>query len=287
MIKWGRRGHDVLLAALFLALSPTLSGCSSDDEADSGVNGMHPVVLTTEMAGMTRATIANNTFVAGNLVNLRQGTTSKTYKMSNATTMVVNSGEPFYWKWNEDSYTFDAWSYGNNTTPALTMDLSDQSSGSNNEFLYAPKKTIGWKTTSKSLTFYHQLAHIVLNITYDRTPTTTNVVIGSASMSNKGTFTIPSSGNYGTWTTTSSGTIKPKVETAKTKYSAVIFPTASYTGVLFTITTSGTNFGGTFPYSVSAAKFEVGKEYTYNIKVENDLITVTKANVTVNPWQSE
>lgn len=317
MIKWGQRGHDALLAALLLALSPTLSGCSSDDEADDAPAARIPIHFSANIGGgedddaTSRATMdGTGTAWAGNeLVRIQLDSKgSLPYKVANTTNYPLTAtGTPYYWYPvpATHDYALKAWSFGNTTDPGTTVpgsfSIATNQNTTNKELLYGYGTLTygGTPTTTRSITFYHQLAQVKVILKYQEAYSSTNtwsrvksITYGTASngVYASGTFTAPTSGNFGTWSSQSgSAAITPKtlVNTAGAEqYSAVLIP-GSYAGkVLFAITLNdGTTNGITFIYTApSGTTFDAGKTYTYTVTVDD--VKIRFSHVTVTSWTS-
>lgn len=321
MIKWGRRGHDALLAALLLALSPTLSGCSSDDGAEDAPSARIPIHFSANIGGgeddnaSSRATMdgTGTAWAGGEHVRIQlDDKASLQYTVgtdkSSLSQTTTGAANVYYWYPVPAShdYAMKAWSFGNTTDPGTTVpssfSIATDQNGTNTELLYA-HQTIsygGTPTSKTAITFYHQLAQIIVKVTYKEaynatsTPWSKVASITYGSSSSKlplsGTYVAPTSGNYGSWTksTTDMGVITPKTTTATAGaevYSAVIIPGSYAAGqVLFAITLSD-NKSSTFLYALpSATTFNAGSSYTYNVTVDDVKIRFT--GITVNNWAS-
>ncbi len=321
MIKWGQRGHDALLAALLLALSPTLSGCSSDDEADDAPAARIPIHFSANIGGgeddeaTSRVTMdgTGTAWAGGEHVRIQlDDKASLQYTVgsdkSSLSQTTAGAANVYYWYPVPAShdYAMKAWSFGNTSDPGTTVPssftIATDQNGTNTELLYA-HQTISYGSTPTSktaITFYHQLAQVIVKVTYKEAYNATStpwskvasITYGSSlsKLPLSGTYVAPTSGNYGSWTksTTDMGVITPKTTTATAGaevYSAVLIPGSYAAGqVLFAITLSD-NKSSTFLYTLpSATTFNAGSSYTYNVTVDDVKIRFT--GITVNNWAS-
>jgi hypothetical protein len=319
MINWGRRGHDVLLAAFLVLLSPTLSGCSGDDEADETPSARIPIHFSANIGGgedddaTSRATMdgTGTAWAGGEHVRIQlDDKASLQYTVgtdkSSLSQTTAGAANVYYWYPVPAShdYAMKAWSFGNTTDPGTTVpssfSIATDQNGTNTELLYA-HQTIsygGTPTSKTAITFYHQLAQVIVKVTYKEPYNATStswskvasITYGSSSskLPLSGTYVAPTTGNYGSWTksTTDMGVITPKTTTATAGaevYSAVLIPGSYAAGqVLFAITLSD-NKSSTFLYALpSATTFNAGSSYTYNVTVDDVKIRFT--GITVNNW---
>lgn len=322
MIKWGRRGHDALLAALLVLLSPTLSGCSGDDEADEAPSARIPIHFSANIGGgedndaTSRATMdGTGTAWAGNeLVRIQLDSKgSLPYKVANTTNYpLIATGTPYYWYPVPAShdYALKAWSYGNTSDPGTTVpgsfSIATNQNTTNKELLYGYGTLTygGTPTTTRHITFYHQLAQVKIVLKYAEAYNSStapwskvkSITYGTSSskLPLNGTFTASattSATSFGTWAQGSTtGVITPKTLSSTAgseQYSAVLIP-GSYAGKqLFAITLDdGTTNGSTFVYTApTGTTFDAGKTYTYTVTVDD--VRIRFSSVTVKAWTSE
>lgn len=323
MIKWGRRGHDALLAALLVLLSPTLSGCSGDDEADEAPSARIPIHFSANIGGgedndaTSRATMdgTGTAWAGGEHVRIQLDDkaslqyTVSTDKSSLSQT-AAGAANVYYWQSIPASYYLKAWSYGTTGDPGTSVPTSftvaTNQNTTNTELLYAAQTiTYGGTPTSKNtITFYHQLAQVKIVLQYAEAYNSStapwskvkSITYGTSSskLPLNGTFTAPattSATSFGTWTQgTTTGVITPKTLSSTAgseQYSAVLIP-GSYAGKqLFAITLNdGTTNGTTFIYTApSGTSFDAGKTYTYTVTVDD--VRIRFSSVTVKEWTSE
>lgn len=207
--------------------------------------------------------------------------------------LTYNGTDGFYWKSQSEEVNIRAWSYGDGSTSTADPDErsltlpKDQSSGSP-ELLYSPlQENISYATghSGISLTMYHQLARIVVNVVYESGSSLTSIRIGdgSATIPRTATFHKPAPGNtIGSWDDfgTETDQIIPKEETANTCYSAVLIPWTYAANTKFFVITIGTE---TFAYKLGEAlELEAGKQYNYTVTVKNKAIVVS--GCTISDW---
>jgi hypothetical protein len=278
------------LSALCLTVI-TLTACGSDGESNT-LGTARPLVVAANVNGATRASIAD-TWDGRELVALKIGSDTYQYRVTSSTDATLQSvvdGNMFYWQPVPSSYTVTAWSYGNSTdysaTPPTTFALNVNQNSGNKELLYVNNQAIYYSASRvPEVYFYHQLAKVVVNITYKTSTTISTITFGTdaSKLPLTGNFTAPSEVgvNYGEWTFgENTGTIIPKTETANEKYSAILIP-GDYSGKeLFSITIAdGTQFVYTVPGSLTLAP---GNVYVYNIVVDD--VKITFSGVQVTDW---
>ncbi len=206
--------------------------------------------------------------------------------------LTYNGTDGFYWKSQSEEVNIRAWSYGDGSTSTADPDgrsltlPKDQSSGYQ-ELLYSPlQENISYATghSGISLTMYHQLARIVVNVVYESGSSLTSIRIGdgSATIPRTATFHKPATGNtIGSWDDfgTETDQIIPKEETANT-YSAVLIPwTYAANTKLFVIKIDN----GTYVYKLDDDfELEAGTQYSYTVTVNKTGLSVTSA--TVSAW---
>ena len=148
------------------------------------------------------------------------------------------------------------------------------------ELLYtSPVDTYSYGTDGIiGLKLYHQLARLVINISYDLGNSLDEIFIGdglTAVIPTTGKFNRPATGKTtGTWPEENMGTehgkIIPKTETANTCYSAVLIPTTYTENTKFIVINMDDD---TFAYTLDGdIELQAGKQYTFSLTVKNGLI---------------
>ena len=251
--------------------------------------------MVVERQGTTRSTTAidgSGAFSTGDLVAVavtRNATeTIKLYRVkSDGGLEYAGSDEPFVWKSATETVSVRAWSYGTSTQDAYTLvkpedyDYSletDQQTNDYHELLYCKAANKSYSSSPLTLTFYHQLTRLVINVSHEQTGalSVTSACIGTVPITAR--FSVPTgSSNVGTWNIGSTnGTITPNEEATPVNgyqktYSVIIFP-ATYTkdSQLFTLT----NSEGNFVYSItesSGQTLAAGNQYQYSITVKDGI----------------
>lgn len=193
-----------------------------------------------------------------------------------------------YWTSTGDQKFIRAW-YRGDGSKDLPGDYSvqeDQSSGDNYEksdFLYA-HATIGFRDQTKKLTFYHQLAKVVVNIRKSE-EVKFDIRTVEAIVIKTGNFTLlPVESSYGSWNSnTTERNIKLKnvqpankadfgsgEEDALASYEAIVIPQTidNYTSQdLFSIIVDGYNNDFYYERPDTAITWKPGHVYTYNITI--------------------
>lgn len=227
------------------------------------------------------------------------GNNSLTYQ-KDADGTFATSG--FDWLSTSETVSIRAWSDGKTTpaTPVVDPDnniftIETTQNGDVKELLYSKSTDYYYGTDgSINIPLYHQCARIVVKINDDKagTPTIADITIGHDSEGNKiptsGTFAKPGSGNLGSWSSQGNlDVITPKLETTVTGYdyiySAVVIPGD---GTIYQANKRLINIKigeEWFVYRLpSATPIEPGKQYTFDITVKNQTISVT--GCTINNW---
>ena len=256
-------------------------------------SGQKVKIAVTGVSGSSRSTTAEET---------------KAYAVSNTSTGQLGiSSAPFFWMNTAENISVRAWSYGTTDTPAdipttganagkLDFTIrTDQSAATDDyELLYGPAASYGYSThrAGFGIDLYHQLARVIINLKRDNTSDAiSSVTIGDGTTANlptTGTFTVPTTGNVGTWAsqTTNVSTITPRAITPAVSgyeytYTAILMPGTYAQGTkLIKIVTAQ---GSLYYTLASALTMAPGQQYTFNVGVRNQQITVTS---TVSNWGS-
>lgn len=277
-----------------------LAGCTQDKLADASQGemlpeGKYPVTFTAtglEIAPTSRAT-ADGTWDGTEAVAVKIGSEVKNYVADGSgasTTLKAAKGViPFYWKSTNENKDVSAWYCGteyNASLPSSWMVKPDQSSDENyqkSDFLYA-KGTLSFNG-NQSLTFYHQVAKVVVHVlSGDETPTNMNIT----EMKANNMWTAPTEdNNYGSGDVNSPSDITPhkfdageitlpsnSKATPLASYKFLIVPQAvNKDQALFTITVEGYN---KFVYTpTKESEWKAGTEYTYYITIKGNKVTAT------------
>lgn len=291
-------------ASLLLAIATiaTLVSCSNENDVSDGdrlPDGKYPVTFTAtglEVMPTTRAT-AEGTWNGNEAVAVKIGSEVKKYTAQNSGTTTTLEGtdteNKYYWESKSD-IDVSAWHLGSgyNTLPTLWYVNTNQSGNDGidgyqqSDFLYAhgPLSFDG----SKSLTFYHQTARVVVNILKSEvTGNITDVVIGSdKNLVIGANYEAPTGSNtIGTWNLRSDeGVIQMKktatptdrTDDVKETYAALVIP-QDMSEKKFIAVTINANDTYYFTPKTNEANLLGGKQYTYDITVTNGYLEVTMA----------
>ena len=252
--------------------------------------------MSVERTAQTRVTTDIDgvaTFTEGDLVAVavtRSGGSEvvKLYRVKNDGSLEYAGGDnnPFVWKSASETVSLRAWSYGTSTNLSYTLTApetrdytleTDQQNNGYRELLYCKAANKSHSENPISLTFYHQLTRIVVNVNHEQTGSLSinSASIGGNSFPIAAGFTVPEgNSNVGTWTTRATyNSITPKTENTQSgyqrTYSVVIFPkTYVKDSKIFTIS----NDDGNYTYSINEAEGQeltAGNQYNYTITVKN------------------
>ena len=283
-----------------------LAGCTQDKLADASQGemlpeGKYPVTFTAtglEIAPTSRAT-ADGTWTTGDKVAVKVKDESEVKEYTAAdgsgasTTLKAAEGViPFYWKSTDETKDVSAWYCGTGYNASLPTTWSvqpDQGSDGNyqkSDFLYA-KGTLSFNG-NKSLTFYHQVAKVVVNIRkYGVTAAVGSIKSVRIKAISQGTFQVNVGGNYRLSASGSSyeaitpKTINPNAnvvfetgkvgEPALASYQALVIPQVLGTNTPIEIQIEGYD---TFTYPPTGS-WEGGTQYTYNLTIDGKKVTAT------------
>ena len=220
--------------------------------------------------------------------------TQQTYTVASGGVMTKIDETDAFWQANDEVKAIRAWYDADNSSATTLSDdhsvMTDQSGDgyAQSDFLFA-QQTAKYPNdnSSVSLSFYHQVAKVKVNILKgDETPaglSVTGLTIGGIATS--GTFTAPVLGGttttpLGTWSVTEQNqNITPHAVTATgdntlATYEALVIPqTVSGNTRLFTIAATGYS---DFVYTpTEEITWQPGMEYTYNITIKGSELEVS------------
>lgn len=318
--------HRLSVIGLLTATIVWWTACSDGDTVstqlqESGV----PVVFTADVqgSGLTRSaqTVDHNRWTANEEIAISDATADspKRYKAASSsetdggsvTFNYYDNNNIIYWPADKRDMRYDAWypySVARPTqTPTVPADQTSLTPG-NYDLLYAPGSSQAFvqgnaqypEPQAVSLTFYHQMVRIIVNIEIQTDDTWGSIVIGNGSNNIGRTRAVTTLGVTGddatddtrsTWgTLTDKNQITPKQisadgENKRYSYECMIPPqegTNDYD--LMTITTN-VNGGGTRTYNYKTHyNFQAGYIYTYNLGLSIRGITMT---ATIQDWNGQ
>lgn len=288
-----------------------LAGCTQDKLADASQGemlpeGKYPVTFTAtglEIAPTSRAT-ADGTWTTGDKVAVKVKDESEVKEYTAAdgsgasTTLKAAEGViPFYWKSTDETKDVSAWYCGTGYNASLptswTWSVKTEQNSDNgyqkSDFLYA-KGTFTFNG-NESLTFYHQVAKVVVNIrNYGVVSDASTINSVSIKAITDGTFTPSLNENNCGLSSKSAGTpsgITPfklsypntgvifedgeNGETAFASYQALVIPQALGTNTPIEIQIEGYD---TFTYPPTG-NWAGGTQYTYNLTIKGSEVTAT------------
>lgn len=198
----------------------------------------------------------------------------------------ASAGDAIYYPENGDKVDFVAYyPYVTNlTNNAYAVDVTDQSSQPAIDLLYSINATNKDKTvtTPVQLTFKHQLAKIVLNITKDATiPTLEGLKVAVTGTKTKGAFALlngvltPDDGSV--------QNIAAKVSNAGTLAETIILPVNGLSGATITFTIGDKTKTWNIP---EGQNYVAGSQYTYpvTIKETGGQISVSFGDASIDDW---
>ena len=165
---------------------------------------------------------------------------------------------------------------------AIDFMVSERENGANSTV-----KGISKADPNVKFRFHHKLAKLRLNIATGNGFSSNNSELSGLKVEitgqpTTGTFDVLASDAVAG--TNSNQTIALLSTTEGTKAEGIVFPSEDYTGMQFIFTVQGhdTPYTWNLDESNNAEKFEAGKEYIYNIKINKTGLEVTSS---IEPWQ--
>lgn len=275
-----------------LALLLAAAACTQDD-AGTLPDGTQPLTLTAsiEGGGLTRATVDNrwngNETIALQVTD-GDGTEWYDYTVDDKGNL---SGE-YYWT-KPSPITVQGlypniMAGNNDRTWSVKSDQSSDADYQSGDLLCSESKTVSFAQTP-ALTFYHQTAKVVVNVSQEGLPESISATPGDISLTIgegdilalDGAFTLPKAvdadGRWlGTWTPgTTKGSISPHLATATetgnfATYEALVIPQdmAADTKLLtFTAEKDDTGYGPFYYMLQKDTEWKAGYKYTYNVTI--------------------
>lgn len=280
-----------------------LAGCTQDKLADATQGemlpeGKYPVTFIATGLGMsatTRATAEGEWNTDDEVAVQVENESAKKYKPSSSGSGVtLTATDPFYWQ-STSNINVTAWYFGTGYQSSLPTTWSvktDQSGNGNNngyqksDFLYAPQTAIDFKGT-KSLTFYHQTAKVVVNIrNYGVATDAEKIASITINAVADGDFNTTLTENCGLSAKNGASPSEIKSfkltepnnvsfggakENALASYQALVIPQNLKDNTSIEIKINGYN---TFKYPLDRS-WKGGTQYTYNLTIEGSEVTAT------------
>ena len=283
----------------------TLAACTQDDisSPSGGVEGAVPLTLTATIAGGadTRATVDGDWEIGDEVALWVQGKGVFQYKVTNAK-LGTMTGYYYYQDSDNSSYVQAIYPYSaaaglqsfNGGIPwNVEADQNTTNNYEGSDLLCSDLKTLSPDGTGM-LSFYHQTAKVVVNVTNDgylsgATDADVSMTIGENNNINlSGTFAPFRFGETaGEWNNLGTpGTIIPRKAT-NTHFEALVIPQTVSSGTLFQFYVDGV---GPFRYTVPAEgiTWNAGMEYTYNVTLTMDgTVTVDNGIGLPGGWEDE
>lgn len=310
--------HIILMLAAGVLAACTQDELNSSTEKVEGSlpEGRYPLVLTARMGTSTRATV-DNTWDVGTTVYVQivdNYTEGQTYTWSEpiACTVAANgeltfpTGETPYWIKNTEHKLIRAWWRGDNSSslesnfsvsnnqsqayPTNTYDASD--------FVFAQDEiTFEDDGNGASLTFYHQVAKVILNIKNDNISASEylTAVYLSTNTYYQGAYTPPVDvkSDYGNWSSNPSWCSQivmrsrsSSTEEYKGSYEAIVIPqTKSGGDDVFYIQISDYQLDNFVYKAPNDFTWKPGYVYTYDVTVKPTGLEV-ETNENIDNWDA-
>ena len=265
---------SILVATLTSILALGLVACSKSEEesmAQPSRISFSSAVMGSSTAGWTGK---ENVAVSIN------GTVSPFTAMTNGD---LQSAQPLFWE-GETPKKVSAWYCGDNVYRQSITEWTvakDQTTGiAKNDLLYAPEREIIPTERDKQLTFYHQVAQVVLEITSDRA--ISEVTIGGDTyFAISGRFTAPTK-DFATWTSKAVyGVIKPYVE--GNTYRALVIPQDA-SGREFVHITYTDGLSEVYTPKTGEASLKAGQRHTFRFTITKQETKVEVENQPISGW---
>ena len=281
---------------LFLTLAAfALAACTQDELT----NVTKPLTITAIIAGGadTRATVDGDWEIGDEVALWVQDRGVFQYKVTNAK-LGTMTGYYYYQDSDNSSYVQAIYPYSaatglQNFDSGILWNVKDDQNTTNNyegsDLLCSNLKTLSPDGTGM-ISFYHQTAKVVVNVTNDgylsgATDADVSMTIGENNNINlSGTFAPFRFGETaGEWNNLGTpGTIIPRKAT-NTHFEALVIPQTVSTGTLFQFYVGNV---GPFRYTVPAEgiTWNAGTKYTYNVTLKAENLTVTVNSITAGGW---
>lgn len=276
-------GFGVFISSLLL-----LAGCAKEEDPNRLPDGQYPMTFTASVEGptATRAT-TDNSWTGGEEVAIQVGDEVKKYTAAAATGVLsaANDVTPWYWQTTAD-IEVTAWhshnySSARPTSFTVQADQSGERGYQQSDLLYAAAQQVTFKNSA--LTFKHLPAKVVVNLKAGDGVMDNDVQSATVSIVNQAL----TSGAIDThWVvaqaTAGNSIITPNVlPTPTTGYQkslqAIVVPQQMQNKKFIRVTAGGNDY---FYTPATDANLEAGKQYTYNITVKKNGITVTASGAT-------
>ena len=270
---------------LYTTLASVL-GLAACTQEESGMlpDGTQQLVLTASIeGGLTRATV-DNTWSGGETVALQINAGG----WLNYTTDAYGNltGNDYYWQ-NKNSITVQGIcpaTAAESMTWSVESNQSSDADYQSGDLLASGLTTVNYGDIAR-LTFRHQTAKVVVNVSREGLPTTIgataqDISLGIGEDENilmDGTFTLPTDGSgYGTWTPgTTEGSITPHLsgtaaDGCVATYEALVIPQTIRSGawlLTFNATKDGTSYGPFYYMLQKDTEWKAGYKYTYNVTI--------------------
>lgn len=281
-----------LYAFSALALLLAAAACTQDD-AGTLPDGTQPLTLTAAIEGSTdtRATVDNrwngNETIALQVTD-GDGTEWYDYTVDDKGNL---SGEYYWTKPNpitvQGLYP-NIMVENNDWTWSVKSDQSSNADYQSGDLLCSESKTVSFAQTP-ALTFYHQTAKVVVNVSQEGLPESIGATPGDISLTIgegdilalDGAFTLPKAVNadgrwLGTWTPgTTKGSISPHLASTPATgyfatYEALVIPQDMAAGtklLTFTAEKDDTGYGPFYYMLQNDTEWKAGYKYTYNVTI--------------------
>ena len=282
---------------LSLVLAVLIFVACTQDETGTLPNGKQPLTLTATIAGgaNTRATVDNN-WAGGEQIALQvDAGQCYTYTTDQNGRMTGN----YYWPDNVQSIYIQGFCPSGKIKGgelcSVEKDQSIAENYQNSDLLCSNLQNINKESSYNALTFYHQTAKLIVNVTnndYLSEEANSDVSMTINGLYTSATFASPTTQTStiwaGEWTNHSNqGTIAPhKAATANgcaATFEALVIPQTVSTGILFQFYVGDV---GPFRYTVPAGgiTWNAGMEYTYNVTLKAENQTVTVNSISAGGW---
>ena len=316
--------NRVIIYTVGMTFFLMLTACSSDSFTSEPDNQQHIVIFQSDVqSDMTRSrqTVDYNRWSEGDQIAISDvAANSPLYYSANAastenggsaTFSPIDANNTIYWPADKRNMHYDAWypySASRPTSSPTVPANQNTSDATDCDLLYAPGAEYAFVQGTGSepdpqivpLTFYHQMAHIIVNIHIMTDDTWGSVTIGNGSNNIGRTRAITKLGVTGetatettatTWGTLSDlSSISPKQlsadDTNKSySYECILPPQAGTNAydLMTIITKMANNADRTYHYKANY-NFQAGYQYTYNFELSIQGIIMTASVV---PWTDQ
>lgn len=275
-----RFGFGALVSVLLLLVA-TVTSCSKENDSNSLPDGKYPMNFNASVEEEVDTRSTETKSLSGKEVAVSVNGEVKMYKAVSDNKLEAGNGvTPWYWLNSNEEKTITAWYPYSTTHPTSFTVKADQSDGDGigykqSDVLYAKERNIKFADRDDNIYFKHLPAKLVVKIKKGHGVTDDEVAFATVNILNQATTgTINNDGSVDQ-VESGSESIKTYTLTNTQKTCVALLVPQQMKNKPFIKVTIGNNDYLYTPKNDADANLKSGKEYTYNITVNKNNITVT------------